>query len=265
MGGAIMWRLFPFSLLAIVIGAVMLASPARAITYGSLDGNGHPNVGALIGEFDGQKELVCSGTLISPTVFLTASHCTAYLEAVGSNAWVTFDSQFDADTSTLIPGTMHTNPAFNQRQSDTGDVAVITFASEVGGVTPANLPAAGVFDAMAKKGGLRGQTFTAVGYGVHEPVVGGGPPTFPFTSDRWVSTSKFQALNRAWLRLSQNSATGDGGTCFGDSGGPNFLATSSTIAAITITGDSMCLATNVVYRLDTPGARSFLDDFVTLP
>jgi V8-like Glu-specific endopeptidase len=259
-----MWRLFPLCLLTIVLGAVMLASPARAITYGSPDGNGHPNVGALIGEFGGQKELVCSGTLISPTVFLTASHCTAFLESIGSDVWVTFDSEFDA-TSTLYPGTMHTNTAFNQRQSDSGDIAVITFASPLSGITPAGLPAAGVFDEMAKKGGLRGQTFTAVGYGVHEPVVGAGPPGFPFTSDRWVSTSSFRALNAAWLRLSQNNATGDGGTCFGDSGGPNFLATSSTIAAITITGDSMCLATNVVYRLDTPGARSFLDDFVTLP
>jgi hypothetical protein len=261
-----MWRLFSLSLLAIVVGAAaLLASPARAITYGSPDGNGHPNVGALIGEINGQKRLVCSGTLISPTVFLTASHCTAFLESISSGAWVTFDSEFDAATSTLYPGTMHTNPGFNQRQSDSGDIAVVTFASPVAGITPAGLPAAGVFDAMAKKGGLHGQTFTAVGYGVHEPLIGGGPPSFPFTSDRWVSTSTFDALNRAWLRLSQNNATGDGGTCFGDSGGPNFLGSSNTIAAITITGDSMCLATNVVYRLDTPSARAFLDGFVTLP
>jgi hypothetical protein len=77
--------------------------------------------------------------------------------------------------------------------------------------------------------------------------------------------SSFDALNTVWLRLSQNNATGDGGTCYGDSGGPNFLGSSGMIAGITITGDSMCFATNVDYRLDTPSARSFLAQFVTLP
>jgi hypothetical protein len=73
----------------------------------------------------------------------------------------------------------------------------------------------------------------------------------------------------AWLRLSQNPATGDGGGCYGDSGGPNFLGAgndeTSTIAAITVTSDAMCQATNVVYRMDSPVARAFLGQFVTLP
>jgi hypothetical protein len=82
---------------------------------------------------------------------------------------------------------------------------------------------------------------------------------------RRVSVSEFRAINKNWLRLSQNAATGDSGTCFGDSGGPNFLGASSVVAAVTVTGDAMCLNSNVVYRLDTPSARDFLDDFVTLP
>ena len=32
-----------------------------------------------------------------------------------------------------------------------------------------------------------------------------------------------------------------------------------------ITGDAPCRATDVTYRVDTAGARDFLDDFVTLP
>jgi secreted trypsin-like serine protease len=59
--------------------------------------------------------------------------------------------------------------------------------------------------------------------------------------------------------------TGNGGTCYGDSGGPNFLGTSQAIAAITITGDAVCRSTNVVYRLDTESARGFLPQYVTLP
>lgn len=65
--------------------------------------------------------------------------------------------------------------------------------------------------------------------------------------------------------MSQNPATGDGGACFGDSGGPNFLGTTDVIAAITVSGDSVCRATNVTYRLDTESARNFLKNYVTLP
>jgi hypothetical protein len=117
-------------------------------------------------------------------------------------------------------------------------------------------------------GTLNGSTqFTSVGYGVHEPIRGGGPPTFPFTSDRWMSIGTLSALNKAWVRLSQNNATGDGGTCFGDSGGPQFLGGSSSNlqVSLTVTGDAMCLATNVDYRLDTAPARAFLSQFVRLP
>lgn len=118
-------------------------------------------------------------------------------------------------------------------------------------------------------GMLKGQLFTAVGYGVHEPETGGGPPTFEFDGERWRSVSEFNALNDAWLRLSQNNATSDGGTCFGDSGGPNFLGARETetdiIASITVTGDAMCLATNDTYRLDTKTARAFLGQFLDLP
>jgi len=71
------------------------------------------------------------------------------------------------------------------------------------------------------------------------------------------------------LQLSQNPATGSGGACYGDSGGPNFLGAGSTetniIATITIAGDAMCRATNTVLRLDTEEARVFLGQYVTLP
>jgi hypothetical protein len=62
-------------------------------------------------------------------------------------------------------------------------------------------------------------------------------------------------------------STGDGGTCYGDSGGPHFLGgvESDLIVSTTITGDAMCRATDKTYRLDTTSARDFLDDFVTLP
>lgn len=254
------------NLLALLTSFVVLllaASSASAITYGQPDGNGHPNVGALTIEVDGVKDWICSGTLIAPTVFLTASHCTEGLD--GTTVYVTFDSVFDPGSRTFIAGAPHTNPGYNQRQSDTGDIAVVVLSRAPRGITPATLPTAGQLDQLAAQNGLHSQSFTAVGYGAQQRSTGGGESDFGPGGTRMVSTSTFNALNATFLRLSQNPATGDGGTCYGDSGGPNFLGSSSLIAGITITGDSVCTATNVTYRLDTPSARGFLQSYVTLP
>jgi hypothetical protein len=80
-----------------------------------------------------------------------------------------------------------------------------------------------------------------------------------------VATGTLNSTNASWLRISMNPSTGNGGTCYGDSGGPNFLGSTDIIAAITITGDAVCRSTNVVYRLDTESARAFLGQYVTLP
>ena len=113
------------------------------------------------------------------------------------------------------------------------------------------------------------QQLTAVGYGGQEAVNGPGGPVIGYLDTREYAVSTLNAVNPTWLRLSQNPATGNGGTCYGDSGGPSFLGAgrdeTDVIAGITITGDSLCKSTNVIYRLDTESARAFLDDFVALP
>ena len=73
------------------------------------------------------------------------------------------------------------------------------------------------------------------------------------------------SVTTSWLHISGNAAKGDAGTCYGDSGGPNFVGSTDVIAATTITGDAICRSTNVTYRLDTAAARAFLRDFVRLP
>ncbi len=263
--------------------ALALAGTAGAITFGQLDGNTHPNVGALIAEWrtPGIKEEFCSGTLIAPTVFLTASHCTASLQRRGiqdHDVWVSFDTEIGdpvAASTRLIRGTMHTNPQFGFAGpggfSDPHDVAVIILDEPAAGITPAQLPRLGLFDELAVKNGLKNQKFTAVGYGVQEPQPGTGPlfTTFPFDGKRRRAVSEFDAVHTVWLQLSQRNATGDSGTCFGDSGGPNFLGSggseTSIVAGVTVTGDAPCLATNVIYRMDTSSARDFLGQFVSLP
>ena len=255
---------------ALGCGLFLAAGAALGINYGQPDGTRHPNVGAVIRlRSDGQYRILCSGSLIAPRVFLTASHCTRFLEDQGiSDVWVTFDPTF-TQSSPRIHGTMHSNPNFSQRQSDPGDIAVITLDQAVTNVAPVQLPPAGLLDDMKDEGTLNGTLFTSVGYGVQEPHPGPGGITNPFPMERWFSVGEFNALNKAFMRISQTQATGDGGTCSGDSGGPQFLGAganeTNTQVSITITGDVFCFATNVVYRVDTPQARAFLDDFVTLP
>jgi hypothetical protein len=137
------------------------------------------------------------------------------------------------------------------------------------GITPATLPPAGLLDQLAAQNGLQSAVFTPVGYGLQNRVVGGGVPFFQDMNPipRMFAFSSFNSLNPAFLRLSQNPSTGNGGTCFGDSGGPNFFNYNGVriLAAITITGDAVCRSTNVTYRLDIASARDFLAPYVALP
>jgi hypothetical protein len=264
--------------------AVIVASavPVRAIVFGFVDQtNRFPNVGAFVVQApDGEIFPLCSGTLIAPDVFLTAAHCTSFFENVlapeGYTAFVSFDNplpfgSLTAPSTTLIPVTQAvTNPAFTQAQSDSGDIGVLLLAAGyTTGITPATLPEAGLLDELAAQNGLHDVTFIAVGYGTQDRVTGGGPPTFLDANPvpRMYAFETFNALNVGYIRFSQNPALGNGGACFGDSGGPNFLETDEglVLTAITITGDVACRATNVAYRLDTESARDFLAQYVTLP
>jgi hypothetical protein len=243
-----------------IVAALTLAAPAGAITYGVPDGNRHPEVGALLAPqaYSDGTWTTCSGTLISPTVFLTAAHCDQGVTRVA----VTFDSTYTAPGTTYW-GTWHADPAYDQRQSDPHDLAVVVLDEAVR-IAPARLPAARALD------GLDGSaTFTSVGYGAQSVTNGPGGKTYSYVDVRFMATGTLNALTPTWLRISQNPATGNGGTCYGDSGGPNFLGSGATetnvVAGTTITGDTPCRSTNVDYRLDTASARAFLADYVALP
>ena len=246
-------------IVSLTVALVLVALPAMAITYGTADGNLHPEVGALVGQFSSGTYPYCSGTLIAPNVFLTAAHC----DLGTARVFVTFDSKF-SNKSKLLAGTYYADPLYNQAQDDPHDIAVVVLDSAVKSITPARLPAAGSLASLTV-----GAPFTSVGYGGQEAVNQPGGPVIAYLDTREFSNGSLNAVNPAWLRLSQNIHTGDGGTCYGDSGGPNFLGASRTetniVAGTTITGDSLCKSTNVIYRLDTDPARAFLSRFVKLP
>ena len=253
--------------LAFAIGA----PSALGITNGQPDGALHPEVGALVGFYApaGTSIAYCSGTLISPTVLLTAAHC-GFLAT--PEVGVTFEATYVPATSKVYSGTFVRHPDFkpgsNAQGENNPDIAVVVFASPVEGVTPAELPTAGLLDQMKAAGTLNQSTqFTSVGYGDSEFRSGPGGQTTTHLQARHYAVGSFNSLASAYLHLTQNS--GSGGTCNGDSGGPNFLGAgageTSIVAGMTVTGDTYCKSTNVDYRLDTPTARSFLSRFVTLP
>jgi hypothetical protein len=186
-------------------------------------------------------------------VFLTAAHC-----AEGDRVRVTFDTDYQAGDR-VYSGTWHPDPLYNQSQSDPHDIAVVVLDHAVN-ITPASLPAAGSLSSLPAN-----QPVTSVGYGAYEVTNEPGGHQYLYNDVRMVATGTLNSINPAWLRISMNPSHGDGGTCYGDSGGPNFLGSSNVIAATTITGDSVCRSTNVDYRLDTPAARAFLAGYVTLP
>jgi len=273
-----MKRLIGFCALvsSLVLGSLFLFSPkTSAITYGFVDSNNtFRNVGAFIvkSPTTGENFPICSGTMITANVFLTASHCTAfytqdlapegYVAYVSLDQSIPFGSLTSNKTELLAVAHVVTNPNFNQSQSDSGDIGVLILDRNVRGVTPATLPACALLDQLVAQNGLKTATFTNAGYGLQNRVVGGGVPFFQDLNPipRMFSFSSFNSLNGGYLRLSQNQTTGNGGTCFGDSGGPNFLTVNGRqlIVAITITGDSVCRSTNVDYRLDTVSAQGFL-------
>ena len=261
--------------LSLLCGALLLAPKSSAITYGFVDSNNaFRNTGAFIVKSSTTGEVfpICSGTMITPNVFLTASHCTVFytqdLAPQGYVAYVSLDQSipFGALTSnkTQLLSVAHvvSNPNYNQSQSDSGDIGVLILDRNVNGVTPATLPSCGLLDQLAAQNKLKSAVFTNAGYGVQNRVVGGSVPFFQDLNPvpRMYSFSGFNSLNGGYLRLSQNPSTGNGGTCFGDSGGPNFLSVNGQqlIVSITITGDSVCRSTNVDYRLDTLSAQGFL-------
>jgi len=262
--------------LSLVVGSLLLVSPrASAITYGFVDSNNtFRNTGAFIVKSSTTGEIfpICSGTMITANVFLTASHCTAFFtQDLAPEGWVAYVSldasipfgSLTSNKTELLPvAHVVTNPNYNQAQSDSGDIGALILDRNVRGVTPATLPACGLLDQLVAQNGLKTATFTNVGYGVQNRVVGGGMPFFQDLNPvpRMFSFSSFNSLNGGYMRLSQNNSTGNGGTCFGDSGGPNFLTVNGQqlIVSITITGDSVCRSTNVVYRLDTVSAQGFL-------
>lgn len=264
----------------IVVGVVLglmlaLLGVAYAITNGQPDGNEHPYVGLLV--FDVYVPDVgnvpawrCSGALIAPDVVLTAGHCTE--GAVAARVW--FDEVVEENPDypwggpSAIEGTPHLNPDFC-----TGcggglpgfalrDVGIVVLDEPVSMDNYADLPEAGLVDTLRNKTDL-----TVVGYGVQEQHRGGGPPYWTGIRVRLQAPSELIAANFVhsdeFIRITLNPGRGKGGTCFGDSGGPDLLEDSDTILAVnSYVTNYNCAGVGYSSRVDIPEVLEWINGFL---
>jgi secreted trypsin-like serine protease len=248
-------------LAALVMILAVCVLPAAAITGGELDGDGHPNVGLMIADIDGEPQWRCSGTLIHPRVFLTAGHCTGD-GATGARVW--FESDFANVTDypyggeMAIEGTPVPHPLYTWSGGDHHDVGVVVLDEPVNGIELARLPEPDLLSKLKQArvltgGYQQGVYFRSVGYG--GTLESWPPPLLAYDKVRRVSESEYAALTPFHLHLFQRAVFDESGSCFGDSGGPVFWIDpegQEIIAAVTSTGDAQCVATGLNYRVDLP-------------
>lgn len=263
------------AVLAVVVGSVL---PAAAVTGNYQQDFTNTGVGLLVtydadGEFDGR----CSGTLLTPTVFLTAGHCTSgsasgrvYFE---QDAGANFDPSTGEDPVSGYPNTggvtgeIHTMPGYDGYATfpNTRDLGIVVLDAPVTDVTYASLPTAGSLDDLADRVAKRSISFTVSGYGVNYV----NPAKLVSLRERMSATASLVNLRSNLtdgynLAHSGNASQGKGGTCFGDSGGPVFLSGTDTIIGVTSFGQSAqtCSGPGFAYRTDQQEALDWIASFV---
>ena len=231
----------------------------QLISNGQPTGSAYGGVGAvLIDEGgDGSINFLCSGSLISPTVLLTAGHC---ILGAGTVYYISFASDVIPlpPVSALIPSTT----AF---ASTDDDIAVIILpAGSTTGIPVYDLPTLGLLAELNQQGGLARDRALVVGYGAGRLK---GMQTTGLDGVRKVATAKIQGLIGNFIVLSgAEGESSHGSVCFGDSGGPMFLANGdpNTIVGVNDAVQQLgCQGHAVEVRLDTPTALTFLGQYVT--
>jgi secreted trypsin-like serine protease len=245
--------------LATVALAILLAGGvAQAIINGQPDRNAHPYVGMVYND-----KYLCSGTLISPRVFLTAAHCTEAFKQGDSKVYVTFEQRADFKPDDAYIGTPHTHPRYDGFFPDVG---VVVLEKPVRMATYGTLPNAGLVETLKE-----GQRLTAVGYGARGYDLGSEPPLQlqpVLIKHRYRATVRLlntnDAVGRMFVKttgISLIKGKGEAG-CHGDSGGPLLLPDQQTIVGVfSLLSTPVCRGPGYYQRVDLPGVLRWVRSF----
>ncbi len=263
----------------VIVLLLVTVTTAGAITWGEPTTD-YPYVGTLL--FEQTSGLYsCTGTLLSPTVMLTAGHCTEEFGEPNFRTWVSFDPQITFEgadeyddvfaylDAEWIQGQAIPHPQFDDfaMWPNTYDVGVVILDTAVELDEYGTLPELGLLDALTKGQGRKDREFTAVGYGVQ-----GVLP--PFEMDDWArykGTVSLIEVKSAFTGDGQGAkftnnpgkGNGSGGTCFGDSGGPVFHSDSNVVGAVVSWGITPCIGVDYQFRMDTAVAQDFVTPFLS--
>jgi hypothetical protein len=281
-------RLLP--VLGLLVATMAFASPAAAITGNAEEDFVHDYVGLLVFYTDDEPMTAdhdpfshrCSGSLISPTIIVTAGHCTEdvdfgrayFVQAVGPNYSPSSFFGHGGDETTGYPYqqgytfSVADNYGFHDFEGypDTHDVGVVVLDQPY---TPpsgtfAILPTAGLVDSLVEASGSSGKkdlVFRTVGYGLSDQ----DPVADPGERERLTAvgyliegTSGVTEFN---IKTTANPSKGKGGSCNGDSGGPVLVEGTNTIAAVVSFGmNPQCKGQDYSYRLDRAEVLSWIND-----
>ena len=256
--------------------ALAAAAPAAAIRYGEPDDGEHPYVGLMIALVDGTPSWRCSGTLVSPTIYLTAGHCTYGADEVV--IWFEEDLRdaaavgYPTGGATSVTGTPYTHPEYDDAAFYLNDLGVVVLDEPVYLDEYGAIPEEGYFDDLLVQPGRTDATFTAVGYGLQRNM----PEPTGLTSAlrvrlqsgalRIINADAAFGEKKAGnsILFTNNAATG--GTCNGDSGGPIFASGTNVVVAVTSYGlNARCAGTGGGYRVDTADDLAWLATFGIYP
>jgi hypothetical protein len=249
-----------------LVAFLVAIAPVMAVTNGEPDGNRHPYVGVAIQFIPDMPGFVtvCSGSALSSTKFLTASHCFDPSQPV----FVSYKSGPPFSLAKdFTEGTFHPNPDWcigcgpGLPGFDTHDVAVITLSKKSNPGAFAMLPTAGLVDTLPM-----GTAVDLVGYGVQGFVRGGGQPGQVFLFTRYFAPSQLIQSNNVssveFIKLTANPSQGTGGVCFGDSGGPDLLGGTRIVLAVnSYVTNGNCAGVTYSNRVDLPDILDFINSF----
>jgi len=295
-------------ILTVIAALVMFPARAEAIKNGVADANAHPYVGELLFYVPSEPDprfndpggwFTCSGTLVSPTVMVTAGHCTSDVghsgsdgsDTGGNDVWISFAEEPDFSilppSSGFVPddnagryaawaaaldasaqwhrATAYHHPDFDDAAFFEHDLGVLVLDEPVNLSQYGEVPTQSLLDSLYAAN--KQQRYTAVGYGLE----GAGPRRSVGGDTRRRADLRLVNLNGVGgigngtaAKFSNNAATG--GTCFGDSGGPIFVAGSTTLVAVnSFALNDNCAGTTGAYRIDQADDLAFLATFGITP